>query len=384
MGVQWHSGSIVEALGLVRSQGRRLLAYIYNKPEDAGLLDSYADVLGQINAVTIKLKADSEDGRNFVQVYPVVWLPILYIIGTDGKPMKFVSITDQVKADLNTTLKNELAPLVSADPPTSSAPQSRPQVPTSTTPEPEPVQENTLEGKRSVPNKISAQKAPEPSPVQQLVKPKLQPKKKKEPEPEPEPEPYVPPDISNIRIRFEDGTILQNQFKPENTVQDVINYIQAEKGNLGRDYELFRMAPRKLLTSEDFSTTLRDLACVPSGNLIVRGSRSTETGGSTGSLTAASLGPGGIMDFFWSIMGTLKAFFLNLFGSVAGTATSAQQSVTNAVGSQQGTSGSASSSSAAARGAGSRFASLDDLRRRAGDDDKERRTWNGDSTQQEW
>jgi len=73
-----------------------------------------------------------------------------------------------------------------------------------------------------------------------------------------------------IELRFPDGSRAQSRFEASQTVGDVFDFVQQERGEFGSGVELVSSYPRRVFRASDCATALSETALLPRGALNVR------------------------------------------------------------------------------------------------------------------
>jgi len=107
----WFNGDVGEAVKLVKSTSKLLVVQIRSE-EDKSLDSVWSNEslkeLCEKECICLNLDIKSESGKNFSQIYPVLFLPSVYIIGKDGKPAHVIPTTisaEDLISKINDSLK---------------------------------------------------------------------------------------------------------------------------------------------------------------------------------------------------------------------------------------------------------------------------------------
>jgi len=94
--ISFFQGSVMEAVARSKMQQMLLVVVIQNENAESVKMDAETwsnKELGTLLAqksVALKLKWDSQDGKNFYSIYPVMVCPTVYFITINGKPLKAI------------------------------------------------------------------------------------------------------------------------------------------------------------------------------------------------------------------------------------------------------------------------------------------------------
>ncbi|RUS82330.1 hypothetical protein EGW08_009920 [Elysia chlorotica] len=177
-----------------------------------------------------------------------------------------------------------------------------------------------------------------------------------------------------------DGSSLTHQFPATETFRTVQEFITQ---HLGSEVSLSTSFPRRTFTAEDEGKTLQELQLAPSAAILVipRGQSSSSVRSSNDAVTLSSLSSLVLSPFLfiWNLLCSM----IGLSGASSASPSPQQPSARGAEKMDAGTAGSSqrrpASSPTGARqeGAIKRFRNAQD-----DEDDEDRNTWNGNSTQQ--
>lgn len=183
-------------------------------------------------------------------------------------------------------------------------------------------------------------------------------------------------DTARIQFRMADGSFLTQQFPATDSFRTVQQFITQ---HLGSEVNLSTLFPRRTFTAEDEEKTLQELQLAPSAAILVipRGQssnsvRSSSDVGMLSSLSSLVLSP---FVFIWNLLCSL----FGLSGSPSASSSTPQQPAGSDPGRPSSSQRRPASSPASSRqeGAIKRFRNAQD-----DENDEDRNTWNGNSTQQ--
>eukprot|EP00118_Oscarella_pearsei_P000996 m.6327 g.6327 ORF g.6327 m.6327 type:complete len:501 (+) comp15573_c0_seq1:22-1524(+) len=106
----WFEGSIAEAIQKARKDCKLFVVYVEGndegtkKMEDVWLDPEVVQEFDGIGTVVLKIKAETQEYRHFVQVYPVAVVPSSYFIGENGLPLE-IALGDVKASELIARLK---------------------------------------------------------------------------------------------------------------------------------------------------------------------------------------------------------------------------------------------------------------------------------------
>ncbi|XP_021377081.1 UBX domain-containing protein 4-like isoform X1 [Mizuhopecten yessoensis] len=92
--MEWFPGSIPQAIQTAKQNNGLFVVYVQGKNEDT---EKMADVWEDKNVIStcksnkctvIKIQGDSEEGKFFGEIYPILFLPSTYFIGLNGVPLE--------------------------------------------------------------------------------------------------------------------------------------------------------------------------------------------------------------------------------------------------------------------------------------------------------
>ncbi|GFR86067.1 UBX domain protein 4, partial [Elysia marginata] len=182
-------------------------------------------------------------------------------------------------------------------------------------------------------------------------------------------------DTARIQFRMADGSFLTQQFPATETFRTVQQFITQ---HLGSEVSLSTSFPRRTFTAEDEEKTLQELQLAPSAAILVipRGQSSNSVRSSTDSVGLSSLSSLVLSPFvfIWNLLCSL----FGLSGSSGSSSTAQRPSGSDTARTSNSQRRPASSpTSSRQEGAIKRFRNAED-----DEDDEDRNTWNGNSTQQ--
>lgn len=85
----WYNGNVGEAIGKANSNKKLIVVYIHGAEEVPSSVwenDQIVELCTN-ECVCLNLQSDSESGKQFSQIYPVLFLPSIFVIGNNGKPI---------------------------------------------------------------------------------------------------------------------------------------------------------------------------------------------------------------------------------------------------------------------------------------------------------
>nr|XP_023024513.1 UBX domain-containing protein 4-like [Leptinotarsa decemlineata] len=185
--------------------------------------------------------------------------------------------------------------------------------------------------------------------------------------------PSVKSNTTRLQFRLPDGSSNTQEFASSDPMQAVVSYIKANLKLPFNDFTLSTTFPRREFTNNDYSQTLVDLQLVPNAVILVlpanQGMVSTHPGGTFSSMIWSFLAP------IWNIFGYLKIFIFGTNPNVAGSKRPAEESTESRVDQQKKR---VRETTVIKRQGNSNIHRLGDNN----DSDDEKKTWNGNSTQQ--
>ncbi|GFO30343.1 ubx domain-containing protein 4-like [Plakobranchus ocellatus] len=185
-------------------------------------------------------------------------------------------------------------------------------------------------------------------------------------------------DIARIQFRMADGSFLTQQFPATETFRTIEEFIIQ---HLGSEVSLSTSFPRRMFTAADRDKTLQELQLAPSAAILVipRGQsgseiRSSRDAGLVANITNLVLSP---FFFVWNILCSLLGFSGSSPPSPQEQTSSGGSAATSSDRNRSGLQKGPATSNSRQEGAIRRFRNTQD-----DDDEDERNTWNGNSTQQ--
>ncbi|XP_033732045.1 UBX domain-containing protein 4-like [Pecten maximus] len=92
--MEWFSGSIPQAIQKAKQDNALFVVYVRGKNEDTEKMDTIwkeKNVISTCKAnkcIVIQIQGDSEEGKFFGEIYPILFLPSTYFIGLNGIPLE--------------------------------------------------------------------------------------------------------------------------------------------------------------------------------------------------------------------------------------------------------------------------------------------------------
>jgi len=86
---------------------------------------------------------------------------------------------------------------------------------------------------------------------------------------QPKPPPTTQYNECILQIRLTNGSILKGTFKPTDTINTVLNYIEKNRTDDQGPFQMMTTFPKKVFTAELLNTTLLEAGLVPRGTLVI-------------------------------------------------------------------------------------------------------------------
>jgi len=117
----WYNGNVGEAIGKANANKKLIVVYIHGAeevPESVWENEQLVELCTN-ECVCLNLQCESESGKQFSQIYPVLLLPAVFVIGNNGKPIHIltgqnIKPEETVEKLKNAVEKNKLQPSASS------------------------------------------------------------------------------------------------------------------------------------------------------------------------------------------------------------------------------------------------------------------------------